>query len=66
MEKLNIVRLKREHINAFEYYPFDCYDDLIFLGEIPNMPEHCVLIDKKTGKIHYGYHTENFYEIDDE
>ncbi len=35
----------------------------IFLGEIPNMPGHCVVIDHKRGKIISGYHMEYFVEL---
>jgi len=38
----------------------------IFLGEIPNMKEHCVVVGHKTGKVFSGYHTENFVELTDE
>jgi hypothetical protein len=39
---------------------------LIFLGEIPNMPGHCVVSDVKTGKLHTGFHIERFHEIPDD
>ena len=35
----------------------------IFLGEILNMPGHCVVSDVKTGKIIVGFHMERFREI---
>jgi len=35
----------------------------VFLGEIPNMPGHCVVADAKTGQLITGYHTDNFVEI---
>jgi hypothetical protein len=38
----------------------------IFLGEIPNMPGHCVIAGRTSGKIHAGYHTESFVEIPDD
>ena len=38
----------------------------IFFGEIPNMPEHCVVVDTKTGKISSGFHTDNFVELTDD
>ena len=37
----------------------------VFLGEIANMPGHCVVADHFTGKIFSGYHTENFVELKD-
>lgn len=44
-------------------YPFNKGEAYVFLGEIPNMPGHCVVADRKSGKIHAGYHTESFVEI---
>ena len=35
----------------------------VFLGEIPNMPGHCVVLNHKSGKIFSGYHIENFKEL---
>lgn len=39
---------------------------LLFLGEIPNMPGHCVVMDVDSSKIHSGSHTENFVELSNE
>ncbi len=38
-------------------------DVFVFLGEIPNMPEHCVISGYKSGKILSGHHTSNFIEL---
>ena len=35
----------------------------VFLGEIPNMPGHCLVADTKTGRIYTGFHTDRFREI---
>jgi len=35
----------------------------IFLGEIPNMQGHCVIVGHTTGKIYIGYHIEDFEEL---
>ncbi len=35
----------------------------VFLGEIPNMPGHCVVADYATGRIHAGCHTGGFEEL---
>ena len=29
------------------------------------MPDHCVVMDYKTGKVYSGYHTNNFVEVPD-
>ncbi len=46
--------------------PFRRNQIFIFIGEIPNMPGHCVVVDKSSGRTHAGYHTENFKEIPEE
>ena len=32
---------------------------MLFLGEIVDMPGHCIIVNEK-GKVFWGYHTENF------
>ena len=44
-------------------YPFKPKQVLLFLGEIPNMEGHCVVMDHKSGELYSGYHVENFQEI---
>jgi hypothetical protein len=36
----------------------------VFLGEIPNMPGHCVVAEYATGKLHCGMHTQIFKAIE--
>ena len=43
--------------------PFKKNARQIFLGEIPNMPGHCVVSDVKTGRVYSGFHTDRFREI---
>ena len=50
--------------NYHDKYPFLEGQVCIFHGEIPNMPGHCVVSDRKTGKLFSCYHTENFIELD--
>ena len=38
----------------------------VFLGEIANMPGHCVVADQIKGRIYSGYHTENFTELSED
>ena len=57
---LSVVRFIGPDINL---YPNEFKDDLIFMGEIPNMPEHCIVISLKDKQLFIGYHTENFTEI---
>jgi hypothetical protein len=44
-------------------YPFRAGRAYVFLGEIPNMPDHCVVADHRTGQLYSGYHTEHFIEL---
>ncbi len=46
-------------------YPFSRTDVFLFLGEVQQMPGHCV-IASKDGRILWGYHTENFVVISPE
>lgn len=42
-------------------------DDIyIFLGEIPNMPEHCIVAGHKSGRVYSGYHVTNFQELNED
>ena len=45
------------------HYPFKKEEAYVFLGEIPNMPGHCVILGQKSGQIHAGFHTELFTEL---
>jgi hypothetical protein len=38
----------------------------IYLGEIPNMPEHCVVAGVQTGLILGGFDIDNFVELSDD
>lgn len=48
------------------YYPFERDETFIYLGEIPNMKGHCVVISDKDKQFHIGYHISNFVEWNDE
>lgn len=63
MKKLTIVIFNPP--KGYEnHFPWKSGDSLLFLGEISNMPGHCVIADK-SGKVYYGYHTENFVRADE-
>jgi hypothetical protein len=55
--KLSLVKLKDGWEKDFPVKSNWFY----FLGEIPNMPGHCIIVDDK-GKVHCGFHTERFEE----
>lgn len=46
-------------------YPFKPMIRYIYVGEIPNSPGHCIVMDDN-GKHYVGYHTDHFVEISDE
>ena len=63
IKKLTMVKLNttsQEYPNYKEIFGPSPY---IFLGEISNMPGHCVICSHQTGKIYSGFHTDNFVAI---
>lgn len=68
MNKYKLVRFDFDDIPE-EYhsmYPFKKDDAYVLLGEIEQMPGHCVVSHMKTGQIYSGYHTDNFIELTEE
>lgn len=63
--KLSLVKFDMGNSpeSDWKYYPFAEHDHFIFMGEIPNMPEHCVIVNVKTGQVFSCYHTDNFVEL---
>lgn len=71
----SLVKIKESaHSDTKEYFK-EC-STIIFLGEIPNMPGHCIVYRKRffldpsesfslgdEDKIEYGFHTDDFEEI---
>ena len=47
-------------------YPFRPGVSYIFLGEIPNMPTHCVVAEQQSGRLYAGYHTDHFVELSED
>lgn len=62
--KLSLVWciLTKEVLKKYKY-PFKTHKTYIFIGEIVNMPEHCIVQDYNTGESFIGYHTYIFKEI---
>lgn len=44
-------------------YPFKREHSYIYLGEIPNMPGHCVVVGHDDGRIYSGYHNVSYADI---
>lgn len=42
-------------------YPFELGERVLFLGEIKQMPGHCIVVNK-AGRVLWGYHTDDFRE----
>jgi hypothetical protein len=36
---------------------------VVLLGEIPNMPEHCVVVDASSGRVIVGLHLDRLVEV---
>lgn len=64
-KKTNVYLVSFSPVNSSKKkgYPFKLGEHLIFLGEIENMPGHCVVAKLKSGKIIVGFHTENFKKL---
>ena len=67
--KLSLVKFdynkmpKKYHKDYLKTFEKDKH--YLFIGEIPNMPGHCV-ISKEGGVITLGWHTDDFIELTDE
>jgi hypothetical protein len=59
--KLSLVKFRAGHRDA--KLPFARDIPLVFLGEIPNMPEHGVFIGHRSGRVYSGYHISRFVEL---
>jgi hypothetical protein len=64
---LSLVRFRFEAcpVEFHSKYPFTQQRVYLFLGEIANMPGHCVVCDHPFGQIYSGFHTENFVEVEE-
>lgn len=56
-----IAALKKINDNRFKKDNF-----FVYLGEIPNMKNHCVICGYESGKMYSGYHIENFRKATEE
>lgn len=62
---LSLVKLRSTFASeaAAAEYPFVDDMPLVFLGEIPNMPEHGVFVGFTSGRVYTGYHIWQFVEL---
>ena len=63
--RLSLVRFEAPWLSPKQRraYPFKKDGPYLFMGEVANMPGHCVVIDWKENRSYVGYHTENFVEL---
>ena len=68
LNKLPLVQFDFSNLpfDFHKQYPFTEQDRFIMLGEITQMPGHCVVVNHKTGQIHSGFHTDNFIMVDED
>lgn len=62
--KLSLVRFIGTSHGA--RLPFKAPRSYLFLGEIAQMPGHCVVVDVASGRVWSGYHSDNFSEVPDD
>jgi hypothetical protein len=58
--KLSLVKVSPAVIAELAISDSQVY---LFLGEIPNMPGHCVIAEYPTGRVISGLHTERVREL---
>jgi len=63
--KLCLVKLKKKWACEPTIQASSFFKDLplVFLGEIPNMPEHGIFVGHSSGHIYSGLHIEQFTEL---
>lgn len=67
------VRLVRNMLVRFDFdklpaefhsqYPFTRKDVFVYLGDIVQMPGHCIVVRTKDNQIFTCYHTDNFLAL---
>ena len=63
-----LVKEKEEYFTVGANISANKDTAFVFLGEIPNMPGHCVVVEHlvkglNPGKIYTGFHTDRFQEL---
>lgn len=64
----SLVKFKgpSEPCTSWADYPFTPDTVFVYLGEIPGMSEHCIVIEKDSSEVHVGYDCEDFRELTEE
>jgi len=65
LRKLSLVRLRKKWAStpSAQELPFLNDMPLVYLDEIPNMPEHGVFAGHRSGRLYSGYHIAQFVEL---
>lgn len=63
--KLSLMKFEPENIGskAEGQLPFSRGQTYVFLGELENMPGHCVVVEHHSDRAFSGYHTDYFSEL---
>lgn len=68
-QNLSLVKLsaytKKAMDEGYEY-PWNKEDVFVYLGEIKNMMEHCIVVRNSDGRVFSCYHIEDFVELSEE
>ena len=59
--RIKVFELPECYQDQDHTYPFKDGEHVLYLGEIENMPGHVTVVTRD-GKVHWGYHPENFRE----
>jgi len=62
-----LVKFNEDVLETYRSTDEDFVEELrfVYLGEIPNMPGHCI-IGGYSGKIHFGIHTNDLVELSED
>lgn len=65
MEPLTLCKFDFDNapIDYHREYPFTVKDIFVYLGDITNMPEHCVVVRTGDNIVFTCYHTDDFIEL---
>jgi hypothetical protein len=59
--QFNFATLPKEF---HKHYPFKKNELLLYLGELADLPGHCVVARYPIGDLVSGYHSDNFIKVD--
>ena len=63
-----LVKFDFSMIHDMDYheYPFGPEDRFVYIGDIVQMPGHCIVVRMSDGQNFAGYHTDDFIELTEE